>query len=148
MHNRNVTVLFYATALDISMMAYYFQSWPIDLYVIFGCFVPLLLNIVFLCISYENKLKSISNFSYLSIGYSVVGIFAMAQFGMVIYLMITLFANESIYASASFQMGSMWLTENFFLCLVFTVNILQLYSFTKHVHTYRRFCVDQLVLSK
>ena len=74
MHNWNATVLLYAVALNIAMMTYYIQSWPVDLYVVLVCGVPIIANFTWLMMSYEHKLRSIEDYNYLTAGYVVLGI--------------------------------------------------------------------------
>ena len=139
----------YAVALDIAMMTYYIQSWPIDLYVVLVCGIPIILNFIWLLVSYEHKLKSIEDYNYLTALFVVLGIFGFFQFGMLVFFLITMFSGGlSDTGSTSYAMGAMWVTENLFLSLVFLLNILQLYGFGKHVHLYRKFCKDRLVFHK
>ena len=64
----------YAVAFDIALMTYYIESWPIDLYVVLVCGIPIVFNFIWLMVSYEHKLKSIENYNYLTAGFIVLGI--------------------------------------------------------------------------
>ena len=102
-HNLNISLLLYATAFDVAMLTYYITSWPIVLFVIFGCFLPIFMNLSWLLISYESKLKSLRNPNGITAFYTIVGLIMVFTFGCLIFFSLTMFSGGlSEDSSASF----------------------------------------------
>ena len=148
-HKSNVIILLYATAIDIALLVFYFQSWPIIVFGLFCSLVPILMNYAWLVLSYELKLKSIRSSNAITVFIIALSLIAVFQFGMFIFLCITVFSGGLSQSSASsYQMGSMWISENFFFTSTCLLNVAQLYTFIRHVYTYRKFINEKLVLHK
>ena len=148
-HNANVIFLLLASAFDIAFFVYYCQSAAIVLFAIFGMFLPLILNYVWLLVDYEKKLKSIRNYNAVIGLFIYLGLLGTFQFGLLLFLGFSVFeGGMSTTTSPSYQMGAMWVTENLFLMLVASLSMFQLFTFCMHVHVYRKFVTLQLIFNK
>ena len=90
-HNSNVLFLLLATTYDIAFFVYYCSSVYVALFSVFGTFIPLVLNYVWVMVDYERKLKSIRNYNGVIGLFIYLGILAAFQFGLLMFLGFSVF---------------------------------------------------------
>ena len=124
LHNANVLFLLLSTVFAIAFFVYYVTSAYTVLFSIFGMFVPIILNYVWLLVDYDKKLHSIRNYNGVIALFIYLGLLGAFQFGLLLFLGFSIFEGGiSTTTAASYQMGAMWTTENLFLMLVAGLNL-------------------------
>ena len=138
-----------ATTFSIAFFVYYVTSGYAVLFSIFGMFIPVILNYLWLLVDYDKKLSSIRNYNTVIALFIYMGLVGAFQFGLLLFLGFSIFEGGlSATTSASYQMGAMWITENLFFMMVAALNLFQLYTFCSHVDVYRKFVTTQLIFNK